>query len=205
MFSISSAKASTSTSTEPVIDAPPIDMLLDNLVALLDKGSNDLRNLANLVVGMVSGAFTKSSVEHLVAQLEQTVAEAAANAEEEEEEVEDEDEDEDDEDAEVSVDDAEEDEEEDEEDEEEEQLPDVDPAFRKRVAAALQVSGMDEDGAADGSDSAESEEDESEEEVWDDEQMMKVDEQLAEVFRQQATTTKKSSLKRAFSLPLHHL
>ena len=49
-------------------DAPqPIDALVDVLVAFLDKGSADLRNLANLVVGMVASAFTPSSIEHLVA------------------------------------------------------------------------------------------------------------------------------------------
>jgi DNA polymerase phi len=48
-------------------DAAPIDVLLDVLIALMDKGSNDLRVLANLVVGMVAPAFTSSSIQHLVA------------------------------------------------------------------------------------------------------------------------------------------
>jgi DNA polymerase phi len=45
----------------------PIDILLDTLIALLDKGSSDLRGLANLVVGMVASAFTSSSIAHMVA------------------------------------------------------------------------------------------------------------------------------------------
>lgn len=84
-------------------------------------------------------------------------------------------------------DDDDESEEEDEDDDEE--LGAVDPAFRARVAAALQVSGMDvEQGGEDGE-----EEDESDEEVWDDEQMMKVDEQLAAVFRDRAGSDKKTT------------
>lgn len=51
----------TSSSTE---DAP-VDTILDTLIALLDKGSSGLRDLANLVAGLVSSAFTKSSIEHL--------------------------------------------------------------------------------------------------------------------------------------------
>lgn len=46
-------------------EAAPVDTVLDTLIALLDKGSGDLRNLANLVAGLVSAAFTKSSIEHL--------------------------------------------------------------------------------------------------------------------------------------------
>lgn len=61
-------------------------------------------------------------------------------------------------------------------------MGDVDPAFRARVAAALQVSGMDVEANGD----AEDDDEESDEEVWDDEQMLKVDEQLAAVFRDRA-------------------
>lgn len=46
-------------------DSVPVDTILDTLIALLDKGSSDLRNLANLVAGMISSAFTKTSIEHL--------------------------------------------------------------------------------------------------------------------------------------------
>jgi DNA polymerase phi len=68
---------------------------------------------------------------------------------------------------------------------------DVDPAFRQRVAEALQVSGMGIDGNADGD--VDSDE---ESEVWDDERMMQVDEQLAAVFKERSsTTTKRTDLK----------
>lgn len=46
---------------------PPIDALLDVLIALLDKSSADLRALANLIFGMISTDFTASSIQHLVA------------------------------------------------------------------------------------------------------------------------------------------
>lgn len=46
---------------------PPMDALLDVLIALLDKSSADLRTLANLVFAMLAPAMTASSVEHLVA------------------------------------------------------------------------------------------------------------------------------------------
>ncbi|KAL7419801.1 DNA-directed DNA polymerase [Cryptotrichosporon argae] len=168
-------------------DTPPIDTLLDTLVQLLDKGSADLRALANLVFGLVSSALTESGIKHLVAQLEATAAEAAEQ--ESDEDVEDDD-------NEASIDgadeDADEDADDDDDDEEDSEDGDaVDPEFRKRVAAALQVSGLgvDEDATA-----GEGDEDEDEE-AWDDEQMMKVDAQLAAVFRERAGTSKRADLK----------
>ena len=60
---------------------------------------------------------------------------------------------------------------------------DADPELRDKVAAALKSMGMaasDDDSDADGSDKDGSE---SEDEVLDDEQMLELDEQLAEIFR----------------------
>lgn len=112
-------------------------------------------------------------------QLESTVAESAEIDDEDVEDVDDLM----DEDA-ASGDDAEESEDEsDGEEEEEEEMGDVDPAFRARVAEALQVSGMGVEKAEDGESS---DDDSSDGEVWDDEQMLKVDEQLAAVFRDRA-------------------
>lgn len=201
MFNLTSAKASSSAEDEHA----PIDTLLDVLIALLDKGSAELRNLANLIVGMVASAFTPSSIEHLVAvstedvplaradpqQLEQTAPETIEVDDDEAMDDNDNDEVDEEEDEEVSEEDEEESDDESlEEDEEEDANLEVDPEFRKRVAEALQVSGIDlaEDGS-EGSD------DESDEEVWDDEKMMKVDEQLAEVFRQRANAGKSKDFK----------
>lgn len=44
-----------------------VDLLLDVLIALLDKGSSDLRNLANLVFDIISPELTKSSLDLLSA------------------------------------------------------------------------------------------------------------------------------------------
>ena len=52
-------------SSSSATESLPVDRVLDTLVALLDKNSSDLRNLANLVAGLFSSAFTKSSIEHL--------------------------------------------------------------------------------------------------------------------------------------------
>ncbi|TYJ59151.1 hypothetical protein B9479_000140 [Cryptococcus floricola] len=169
-----------------------VDILLDVLVGLLDKGSSDLRNLANLVFGMVSSELTKSSLEHLAAQLEQSAAEAAADGHSDEEA----------EDDEGSSDEAEDNESESDEDDPEvddEEMGDVDPEFRKRVAEALQVSGMGGDGEEDGKSEADSEDDE----VWDDEQMMKVDEQLAKVFKERATASSKNDKKQNLTESIH--
>jgi len=130
-------------------------------------------------------------------QLEQTAPETIETGEDAE--VDDDEDMEDD-----NVDDEEEDESESEEDEEEleeEEEDDaslkVDPEFRRRVAEALQVSGMGVDDDAEEGDS----DDESDGEVWDDDKMMLVDEQLAEVFRQRANAGKSSDFKRTCWLP----
>lgn len=91
---------------------------------------------------------------------------------------------------------SEEDEDEEEEEEDDEDLGEVDPAFRQRVAEALKVSGMDA-----GEDVEEGSEAESEE-YWDDDQMMKVDEQLAQVFRERAAATSKNDMKRKSTIKL---
>jgi DNA polymerase phi len=85
------------------------------------------------------------------------------------------------EDAEESDDDS------DDEEEDDEEMGDVDPAFRARVAEALQVSGMGVETNGDGE--SDDDDESSDEEVWDDEQMLKVDEQLAAVFRDRAAAS----------------
>jgi DNA polymerase phi len=70
----------------------------------------------------------------------------------------------------------------------------VDPAFRQRVVDALKSAGMAVEEDAEGDEDDDDEDADSE--VWDDEQMMKVDEQLAQVFKQQAGRTRRVDLKR---------
>lgn len=160
-------------------DVPPIDALLDVLIALLDKGSADLRTLANLVFGLLAPNMGRSAIDHLVVQLEQAGAEVEADEEEE-----------DDEDEEMDEDAAEEEDSsssDDEEESDDEDSGEVDPDFRARVAEALQVSGLAADADADS----------DEESVWDDDQMMAVDAQLAAVFKQNSSNPKRADLKHA--------
>jgi len=91
----------------------------------------------------------------------------------------------------------------DEVEEDEEDLPPVDPAFRRKVAAALKSAGVgiDEGDAEDGDEDEEEDDEDSDGDVWDDEQMDKVDEQLAAVFKERATMDKKTSSKRELFLP----
>lgn len=70
----------------------------------------------------------------------------------------------------------------------------VDPVFRRRVAEALRVSEIEVKDSEDRDSSID------ESETWDDDQMLQVDQQLSEVFRQQANTTKRSDLKRELAL-----
>lgn len=158
-------------------EVPPIDALLDVLIALLDKGSADLRTLGNLVFGLVAPSMGRSAIDHLVVQLEQAGAEVDAEEEDEDDEEMDED------------DDEEEDDDSEEEEESEDEADDggVDPDFRARVAEALQVSGLAADEDADSDD----------ESVWDDDQMLAVDAQLAAVFKQNSSNPKRSDLKHA--------
>jgi DNA polymerase phi len=169
-------------------------MLLDVLVGLLDKQSNDLRALANVVFGLVSSAVTVTGIEHLIAQLE--AAPGTSNEEEADEEAADEEDDDDEDDEDEEADDSDSASEiEIEEDDDAE----VDPEFRRKIAEALQVSGMGIDGDDDTEDGSDDDSDEEDEDNWDDDQMLKVDEQLAEIFKQQAAATsgsKKSEQKR---------
>lgn len=61
---LSQPAASTSKSEVPL---PPLDLLVDVLIAYLDKASNDLKSLASLVFGLVSSEVQSSTVDHLIA------------------------------------------------------------------------------------------------------------------------------------------
>nr|ODO02406.1 DNA polymerase phi subunit [Cryptococcus depauperatus CBS 7855] len=180
------------------VDVEAINLLLDVLISLLDKGSSDLRSLANLVFGMISGDLNRSSMEHLAAQLERSAAEAAAEEFEQEHNEDDgidsEDDGQESGDESQEADEEEEDEEEDDDDDNE--MCDVDPVFRARVAEALQVSEMGIDESEDGDDL-------EEEDLWDDEQMIQVDEQLTKIFKERAAGTNKKDSKYILTESIH--
>jgi DNA polymerase phi len=48
-------------------DPEAIDLLVDTLIALLDKNSGGLRSLATMVLALTAPALTASTIEHLLA------------------------------------------------------------------------------------------------------------------------------------------
>lgn len=61
---LSQPAASSSKSEAPL---PPLDLLVDVLIAYLDKASSDLKSLASLVFGLLSSEVQPSTIEHLIA------------------------------------------------------------------------------------------------------------------------------------------
>lgn len=206
-------------------ESPPIDRLVAQLLGLLEEASSDSRSIANMVFGLLSEKMTSSAVERMGEQLLLTIGEEVEEASDidEDETVDDaadvDGEDEDTEHKASSSDDEDEDEEDEdssnETEEDDEELPPVDPEFRKKVAAALGLRdsdiGMDDD-SDDESDSDDeeggkegSDDDESEDEVYmDDDAMLKMDEQLADVFRLQAQQAKKTDARQLETENLHY-
>lgn len=153
-------------------DLDPIDLLVDVLIGFLERASSQLRALASQVFGMLSGEVTESTVDLLLAQLESR----PVTAEEEDELLEEgaDDDEENDDEEEEEEDDSEE------EEDEEDDSGDVDPELRKRIAEALQVNGADAAEAEGGEDS-----DSEDELLMDDDQMLALDDKLAEIFKSQ--------------------
>ncbi|OAX39198.1 hypothetical protein K503DRAFT_690102 [Rhizopogon vinicolor AM-OR11-026] len=147
-------------------DSPtPIDMLVDVLIGFLEKSTSYLRAVANKTFSCLASAATESTIDLIVAQLERRdPADLIADEEDETESAKSEDEDEDD----VESDDDDNESESDGNDE-------AALALRKKIEDALKANGIE--AAAGDTD------EESEEELADDEQMMAIDEHLAEVFR----------------------
>ncbi|GHJ85594.1 hypothetical protein NliqN6_1996 [Naganishia liquefaciens] len=165
--------------------APPaLDLLVDVLLAYLDKASSDYKALATVIFTLVSSKATKSTIEHLVAQLEQVGG--GYDSDEDEEDLEDGSDK--DEDA-----DMEEDSDGESDGDEDDDLAngDVDPEFRRKIAEALQVAGManagDEEQDGDEGDSEE-DEDDADSIAMDDDQMLALDEKLAAIFKSQKTS-----------------
>lgn len=169
--------------------APPaLDLLVDVLLAYLDKASSDYKALATVIFTLVSSKATKSTIEHLVAQLEQVGGGYDSDEEDDIEDGEDESGSGDDEDAEM------EDESDEEGDDNDEDLTngDVDPEFRRKIAEALQVAGMtnagDEEQNGDESNSDDDDDDDADSMAMDDDQMLALDEKLAAIFKSQKSS-----------------
>jgi DNA polymerase phi len=213
MFASSAASSkplSTVDEGEDAEDLDPMDLLVDVLIGFLERPSAQLRALASQVFGMLSGEVSDSTIDLLLAvslllpsnhwplctesapccvsllsqQLEQRPVTAEDDA---------------DEDVSMSAPDAADGQEEDDaedgasdagsessiEFDEEDENVDVDPELRKRIAEALQVNGADIDLNGMGDDDEEGDESDGDELLMDDDQMLALDDKLAEIFKGQ--------------------
>ncbi|KAJ9108957.1 hypothetical protein QFC21_000280 [Naganishia friedmannii] len=174
------AASSSTKEAEP----PALDMLLDVLLAYLDKASSDYKALATVIFTLVSSNATSSTIEHLIAQLEQVGG--GYDSEEEDAEDDDGDESEDGEEEDADMEDASDEEADD--NDEDLATGDVDPEFRRKIAEALQVAGM---GNANGDEEASDDEGDDDDDndadsiAMDDDQMLALDEKLAAIFKSQ--------------------
>ncbi|KAG1891307.1 DNA polymerase phi-domain-containing protein [Suillus subluteus] len=162
------------TISQPDSDSPkPIDMLVDVLIGFLEKSTSYLRAMANKTFLCVASAATETTIDLIVAQLERrNPADLVADEEDETEST-------------IS-----EDEEEDAECSDEDNNSDFDDGneaaleLRMKIEDALKANGAE---AAIGDT-----DEESDEELVDDEQMMAIDEHLAEVFRSRSGDSKQN-------------
>ncbi|KAI0263807.1 DNA polymerase phi-domain-containing protein [Gloeopeniophorella convolvens] len=152
----------------------PIDVLVDTIIGCLEKGTAYMRAVSNHGFSLLSAAVKDSTVDLILAQLERRdPSELVADSDEEMDVDEDEDAEggSEDDDADSSssgdIDDSESEEGNEEENEE----------LRKKITEALRANGIE---AATGLSDDESEED------LDDDQMMAMDEQLAQIFKDRA-------------------
>ncbi|KAJ9097367.1 hypothetical protein QFC19_006835 [Naganishia cerealis] len=180
------AASSSTKEAEP----PALDMLVDVLLAYLDKASSDYKALATVIFTLVSSKATSSTIEHLIAQLEQVGG--GYDSEEEDDLEDDEDESEDGKEEDADMEDDESDEEA-EDNDEDLTTGDVDPEFRRKIAEALQVAGManangDEDAGDEEGDSDDDDDDDADSIAMDDDQMLALDEKLAAIFKSQKTS-----------------
>ncbi|KAJ6546537.1 DNA polymerase phi-domain-containing protein [Mycena vulgaris] len=149
-------------------DAPlePVDVMVDSIIGFLEKSTAYMRTVGNQVFSLISSSVQASTIELILSQLERRhPSELAQDGDSEERETVDEEDsssesesDGPDDMADESSDDGE-----------------VDLELRRKIEEALRVNGVD---AATGDS-----DDDSEEELMNDEQMLAVDEQLAQVFR----------------------
>jgi DNA polymerase phi len=159
---------------QPDSDSPkPIDMLVDVLIGFLEKSTSYLRAMANKIFLCIASAATETTIDLIVAQLERrNPADLIADEEDETESTTSEDDDED-------IESSDEDNESDMDDSSEAALE-----LRMKIEDALKANGAEATiGDTD---------EESEEEMVDDEQMMAIDEHLAEVFRSRSGDSKQS-------------
>lgn len=158
----------------------PVDILVDTIIGFLEKSTAYLRTVGYQVFSLLSGSVKDTTIDLILAQLERRDPSQLA-----------EDDDEDMEDHEI-VNEGEEDNDESASDDEDEASPDddsgddsdgneVDLELRNKIEEALRINGIEP---------ATGETDSEDEELMDDDQMMAIDEQLAQVFRSRTNEKK---------------
>ncbi|KAF9477373.1 hypothetical protein BDN70DRAFT_914180 [Pholiota conissans] len=170
-------RKSAAASEEPFEE--PVDVLVDAIIGFLEKSTAYMRTVGNQVFSLLSGSVKESTIDLIVTQLERRDSSELLEDEEEEEEMDVADDGEEDE-GEVNSDensDLDEDDESGVDSNEEE----ADLELRNKIEEALRVNGIEP---------ATGETDSEEEELMDDEQMMAIDEQLAQVFCSRANEGK---------------
>ncbi|KAJ7632481.1 DNA polymerase phi-domain-containing protein [Roridomyces roridus] len=157
----------------------PVDILVDTIIGFLEKSTAYMRTVGNQVFSLIAGSVQASTVDLILTQLERRdPSELAREEESEDEEMGDADEEEaSDSDSDSDVSDGVDEESEDGE---------VDLELRRKIEEALRVNGLD---AASGDSDNDSEED-----LMDDDQMLAVDEQLAQVFKMREGERKNSNV-----------
>ncbi|KAJ7083833.1 DNA polymerase phi-domain-containing protein [Mycena crocata] len=143
----------------------PVDIMVDTIIGFLEKSTAYMRAIGNQVFFLISNSVQGSTIDLILSQLERRhPSELAHDGESDDGVTEDEDASDSDGESNASGDSG-----------EESSDSEVDLELRRKIEEALRVNGVD--AAAGESD------DNSEEELMDDEQMLAVDEQLAQVFR----------------------
>ncbi|KAJ7582854.1 DNA polymerase phi-domain-containing protein [Mycena floridula] len=164
MFSNKTKARTSSDEAEPL----PVDVMVDVIIGFLEKSTAYMKTMANHVFALLSSSVEAPTIDLILAQLQRLDPIELQDEEEDDDMsgVEDEGDD-------AGDDQSESDESSDQEEgEEDSNDEDVDEVLREKIAKALGV-----DAAGDGS-----EEEDSDEELMDDDQMMAIDKQLAEVF-----------------------
>ncbi|TFK42972.1 DNA polymerase phi-domain-containing protein [Crucibulum laeve] len=158
----------------------PVDVLVDTIIGFLEKSTAYMRTVGNQVFSLLSGEVKDSTIDLIVTQLERRdPSELAANDQDESMEEAGDEEEEEDGSSGVDVASDEDDSVDEDSDNEEEE----DTELRRKIEEALRVNGIEP--------ATEDTDEEEDEELMDDDQMMAIDEQLAQVFRSQ-TMDKKS-------------
>ncbi|KAF9069832.1 DNA polymerase phi-domain-containing protein [Rhodocollybia butyracea] len=161
-------------------DVPePVDIIVDTIIGFMEKSTTYMRTVGNQVFSLISGHVKSTTIELILTQLETRDPTAEESDDEEMD-----DQGDDGEEGMSQLSDSDSSSDHDDHDEgEDSNEEEVDEELRQKILEALSVNGVE---------AANEDDEESEEEFMDDDQMMAIDEQLAEVFRSRVNEKKAS-------------